>query len=223
MANSGLKNKGIELLKATNNNIDKITEICKKEADKSLKFGTKLGKEMQKEQMVQQIKEGVNAFYSPITKTILIPEKNMRLTVFHEMGHAMNDNFGKLSKIFMRNRKLSSLLMPISAIAIFKTKKATGEKSDNPIGKATDFIKNNAGKLSFLTFIPVLADEGLASIKGQKFAKKVLSSELANKASKANLYGFMTYLSLAIASSIGVTLGVKVKDAIAKPKYIEPS
>lgn len=75
--------------------------------------------------------------------------------------------------------------------------------------------------MTFATFIPTLLEEGLASIKGNNFAKKVLSPELAKKVSKTNALGFSTYLGLATLSSLGIYLGTKVKDAIAKPKLVK--
>ncbi|MDD3436331.1 MAG: hypothetical protein PHC64_04165, partial [Candidatus Gastranaerophilales bacterium] len=103
----------------------------------------------------------------------------------------------------------------------WKTKKAPNQEPKSTTDKTTTFIKENAGKLTFATFIPMLLEEGLASIKGNNFAKKVLSLELAKKVSKTNALGFLTYLGLTTLLSLGIYLGTKVKDAIAKPELVE--
>lgn len=111
--------------------------------------------------------------------------------------------------------------MPIAAIALFKTKKAPGEKTENQIGKATNFVKNNAGKLTFLAWLPTVVEEGLATFKGNKAAKQLLDSDLAKKVAKTNALGFSTYLLSAVLSSVGIYAAKKVKDKIAAPKEIK--
>lgn len=167
------------------------------------------------------VSSGSNALYTFKSKAIIMPEKDMVLAAFHEMGHAANSNLSKFGKLLQKCRPLMLLAGPIALIALFKSKKAPDEKPEGAVDKTTTFIKNNAGKLTFLSFIPMLLEEGMASIKGLKFAEKALSPELIKKVAKTNKLGFITYMGLALASSLGVYLGVKVKDAIAKPKPVE--
>lgn len=133
----------------------------------------------------------------------------------------MNANLSKVGKILQKCRHLSLLAMPIAAIALFKTKKAPGEKTENQIGKATNFVKNNAGKLTFLAWLPTVVEEGLATFKGNKAAKQLLDSDLAKKVAKTNALGFSTYLLSAVLSSVGIYAAKKVKDKIAAPKEIK--
>lgn len=130
----------------------------------------------------------------------------------------MNANLSKIGKILQKNRALAMLSLPIALIALLKTKKAPNEEPKNKLDKITTFIKNNAGKLTFATFLPTIAEEGLATIKGNKLAKQLLDPELAKKVAKTNALGLSSYILLATLSAIGIHLGVKVKDAIAKPK-----
>ena len=81
-----------------------------------------------------------------------------------------------------------------------------------------DFIKENAGKLTFALNIPILLEEGMATMKGNKLAKSVLSPQLAKKVAKTNRLGFATYLCLAVGSGVGVYLATKVRDAIVHGK-----
>lgn len=133
----------------------------------------------------------------------------------------MNANLSKFGKILQKCRPMALLAIPVSLIALWKTKKAPGEEPKNGLDKTTTFIKNNAGKLTFLAFLPTLLEEGLASVKGNKLAKKLLNPELAKKVAKTNALGFSSYALLATLSGLGVYLGTKVKDAIASKKLVE--
>jgi len=156
--------------------------------------------------------------------TILLPEKNLSLTAFHEIGHAANANLSKIGKLLQKSRNPLLLgVMPIIAlIALGKTKKAPEQNPQGAVDKTTTFIKENAGKLTFAAFLPILIEEAMASIKGNKFAKNAgLSTELLNKISKTNKIGYLTYIGSALLTSYAIYLGVKVKDSIAKPKPVE--
>lgn len=153
-------------------------------------------------------------------KTIVAPEKNLSLAIFHEIGHAANNHLDEIGKLLQKSRKpLMFIVTPlIGLVALCKTKKAPNQEPQGTMDKATDFIKNNAGKLTFLAFVPILAEEAIASIKGCKFAKEAgLSTELVAKVAKTNKIAYLTYLGSALLTSLGIYLGVKVKDAIAKP------
>ena len=49
----------------------------------------------------------------------------------------------------------------------------------------------------------------------------MLDPKLAKKVAKTNALGYSTYLALAALSRLGIYLGTKVKDFIAKPKPVE--
>lgn len=218
---SGLEAKGVGIIKATAENADEISRIMSKELDKTfLKHLPKQVKEVVGSIYSSQVTSGENAFYSSASKKIIMPEKKLGLALFHETGHAMNANLSKFGKILQKCRPMAMLMLPIAAIALYKTKKAPGEEPKNNLDKATTFIKNNAGKLTFAAFLPTLLEEGLASLKGNKVAKQLLSPELAKKVAKTNALGFSTYLLTAVLSSLGIYLGTKVKDAIAKPEPV---
>ena len=222
ISSSGLKEKGIQIVKAGLENETEIVEIMGREYNKGIfKFMPKAIKSFLADNGSAAVINGKNAFYAPASKKVVIPQKGLELATFHEIGHALNANMSKFGKILQKSRGLQLLSIPIALIALFKTKKAEGEEPKNGLDKATTFVKNNAGKLTFATFIPMLAEEGLATIKGNNIAKKLLSPELAKKVAKSNALGFSTYLMLATLSSLGIYLGVKVKDAIAHKKSVE--
>lgn len=148
-----------------------------------------------------------------------MPENKLSLCAFHEIGHAANANLSKIGKLLQKGHRLEALVLPI-ALTIFKPQKAPDEKPNGAFDKVTDFIKNNAGILTFLSLAPKLAEEAMASIKGNKFAQKILSPELVQKVAKTNKFGLITYLGTALASSVGIVLFREVYDAITKPKLI---
>jgi len=219
---SGLEDKGVSIIKTTAENKDEVAKIVQKEIDNSpLKYLPKGLKDSLGKKIYSQMTSGQNACYTFASKKILMPEKELCLALFHETGHAMNANLSNIGKALQKCRIATALGLPIALIALLKNKKAEGEKPKNDLDKTTTFIKNNAGKLTFATFIPMLLEEGLATAKGNKFAKEILSSNLAEKVVRTNSLGFMTYLLLATTSSLGIYLGTKVKDSIARNKIAD--
>ncbi len=213
---SGLAKKGVEILRAGENNMEETAEAVAKEYSRGIL----------KHVIPENIRkfvggiysriftEGGNAAYLDSAKKIVIPEDKLQLAFFHEAGHALNANMNSITKVLQYSRVLGLLVLPISLIALFKNKKEEGEESNGFLDKATDFVKNNAGKLTFATFVPMLIEEGLATLKGNKMAQNVLSADLAKKVAKTNAYGFASYMILAALSSLGIHLATKVRDKV---------
>ena len=83
--------------------------------------------------------------------------------------------------------------------------------------KTNNFIRDNAGKLSFVATIPMLVEEAAATIKGQKWAKEFLTPDLAKKVLKGNSIAYGSYLLTAASLVFASWTAVKIKDrAIAK-------
>lgn len=199
---------------------------------------------------IESTKQGNNSYYSKNTegtlfdkfkkllpkekaealksKTIYRPEKNLSLLIFHEMGHAANEHFSKIGRLLQKIRGPLMKLAPITIllIGLLKTKKAPDEKPKKTTDKVNTFIKNNAGKLTFLALTPMLIEEAMASIKGYSFAKEAgLSKDLLAKVAKTNnIAYFGSYFASAVLGSLGIALAIKVKDAIAhkKLKKVKP-
>lgn len=216
LEDSGLKAKGVSVIKATEENADEVKQLLQQ-----LFTSNPFGKFCKKEQIETLVKrkfkdifDGNQSCYIDKFKKIILPEKGLSLLFFHEAGHAMNYNFSKIGKLLKNCRYLEFFIAPIALIALFKDKKDPDEKPKNNFDKATTFIKNNAGKLTFAAFLPKLIDEGLASIKGYNLAKKALSPELVKKVAKTNILAFLTYLSSAVFGSLGIYLSVKVRDKL---------
>ena len=178
-------------------------------SDKAHKLSTKL----------KIVGKGENAFYSPITKDIMINIDKLGGASFHEMGHALNATGSKAIKALAIGRHITRLFVPlILAVGLLKPKKKDGQEPNGIIDKATTFIKNNAGKLAFAALIPTLAEEGLASIRGGQIAKKVLDPKLLKQVNKHNFFAWTTYLAGALVTSGSAALAVKIRDAIAEKK-----
>lgn len=180
-----------------------------------------LSKEIKAFVALAQFKLGINAGYLPEMNKILIPNKSLTTSAFHEMGHAMNKNFSKIGRLLQKSRKFSLLAAPVIAgIAIMIKKKVSDPPSDKKIQRTKDFVKKNAGVLAFASFLPVIIEEGMATFKGNKLAKSLLDKKLLNKVKIANALGLVTYFMAAATVAVSTAVAVKVKDNI-QAKYEE--
>ena len=214
---SGVKDLGVKVLRAGKTGITDWYPKQKAGKWKSLK-------NMITSMMESTVEEGKNAFFSPDVNKVVIPPKGkgaLQLSVFHEIGHSMNFNTSKIGKLLQKGRLLGLLALPIGLIALWKTKDTSDEKTNSIVDKSTDFVKDNAGKLTFATFLPTLIEEGMASIKGNKLAKNILKPQLASKVAKCNGIAYLTYLTAAVMAGLGMWAAVSVKDKIASKNQID--
>ena len=218
---SGLKGKGVSILDANNRNLQAIKDAILKDCNKGLckHLPEKLKKRVV-DNAAQLAVDGKNAFYSFSSKQLILPKKALGYAHFHELGHAINANISSIGKFLQKSRHLALLATPIFLIGLFKTKKAEGEKPKGAIDKTTNFIKENAGKLTFLAFMPLLIEETMATIKGAKIAKKTMGANVAKKVLKTGAWGGASYLAVALLTTLGTTLAIKIKDAIAHRKQV---
>lgn len=167
-------------------------------------------------------KKGDNAGYLRDANKIITPNKSLQTSVFHEMGHAMNNNFGTITKTLQKNKATFQYVPAlVLLVSLMNKRKTTDEKEQNDsiFQKTGDFIKRNAGKLAFLSFVPTLAEEGIASLKGQNIAKELtkdgtLTKELFKKIQATNAFGFSTYTLSALATALSIKFAIAVKDKI---------
>lgn len=167
------------------------------------------------------IKAGNNAAFLPNSNKILVNMKKMSGATFHEMGHALNKNSSVIGKALQKLRKPGMLLGSAALlIGAFKRKKVEGEEPKGISDRFTTFIKNNAGKLAFLGFVPTLVEEAMASIKGAKMAKPLVSADALKKINRVNGKAWLTYFAAAIGVGLAARTASWINDKIVSPKRI---
>ncbi len=226
---SDLAEKGVKIIDATAENRGKITSAVKKCLPKWVRNMAAKNKQLldgvnsKIGQMTDSVVKGKNAFFVPKANIIAVNKDKMSVAAFHEMGHAMNKHFGGFAKILQKTRAPFMALTSLALLtALFKRKKADGEKPQGVFDKATTFIKNNCGKIAFLGFLPTILEEGAASIKGAKLAKGLISAEQLKALNKFNGKAWLTYAGTAVATGLGAFVISKVRDSIAHPTEIKP-
>lgn len=147
--------------------------------------------------------------------SVVLSKEGLHSAGFHELGHAMNRNLSKFGKFLQSSRPVSMYLPVLLALYGACTRKAKPKDEESKLNgaqKTHNFVRNNAGKLAFLASVPMLLEEGMATVKGQKFANKLLKPDLAKKVSKANIWAYMTYVTVALFGAFAATTAVKLKD-----------
>ncbi len=213
----GVLDKGVKILDVTTHQgKEAISGLVEQELNghKLLSRLPKSAREFASSLLGSVFTSGGNAAYLPNTKTVVLAGDKLGLTVFHEAGHAINANASKIGRVLQACRGTSLLALPISFIALFKRPKMEGQKPEGAVDKATTFVKKNAGKLTFATFLPMLIEEGMASVRGCKMAKSV-SPEIFKATCKVNGLAYLTYLGVAVATSIGIAVARNIRDKFA--------
>jgi hypothetical protein len=158
------------------------------------------------------LENGKNSFAFPDSKKIFLPLNKLCMAGYHETGHLIFRNKPAVNAVKVLSR-VRYLGFPIFLTGIL-TRTKTDNKELTPGNKFTNFVRQNAGKLILLTFIPRLFEEAMASHYGNKLAKKVLDTSLYKKVVKFNAVAFSSYLLTAVGAALSVFTAVKVKDAI---------
>lgn len=181
---------------------------------------------------VSTFKTGKNAAFDTVAKQIIMPNKSHQSSVFHEIGHALNQNSVLKYLQNMRPYAPAAAEMFLFA-ALLAPRKKDGEdgKHYNKIEKLESKIKNNIGKLTLLAGLPIVLEEGIASLKGNKIAKNLtkegyLSKDLLKKVYSGNLKGFSTYalvymLANVVAAKVAIAVKDKIQDNYAKKKNLD--
>ncbi len=152
---------------------------------------------------LEAVAKGQNAFYSNDIKLAVAPKSRPSL-ILHELGHAINSSKGKLLRFLQKSRGWAPAVPTVLLLLNDSTKRVDGKKN---------FIERNAGLIGFSAFLPTIAEEGLASLRGIKAAKRVLGKNINISALKRNyFFALMTYV---IA---GISLGIAAKQNIVLSK-----
>ena len=235
MESSGLASKGVKIVK----DIDPKGKGRKviNEFMKYFKLPKKVSSFIKSFHPFYSVKLGRNACFDP-EKNLVAFSNKMALSQFHEMGHAMN-KYGKIGSLFQSARQDLGMKMlkmgklkgankyvalaagltaaAVSTVALFKNKKAEGEEPKGFFDKAGTMIKNNVGKLTFLTMLPIAVEEALASFKGEKAVKNLINPELFKKVKFTNRLGLATYVIATVGAGVAMRLATNIRDKIAQP------
>lgn len=145
-------------------------------------------------EMLGPVARGENAFYADSLKLAVAPKSKPSL-ILHELGHAINAGKGKFMRFLQKSRGYVSAV-PATLLML---KGLCGNKDDKP-----NFIERNAGKIGFLAFLPTIVEEGIASLRGLKYAKQLKGVNLS--ALKRNyFFAWMTY----VIAGLGLAVGAK--------------
>lgn len=218
---SGLKAKGVKLnfIDHSPESLNHLREIIKKEVPKNNAFSRRLSWNN-----FETFKEGANAAYFSNANEIVVNSKNLYSSVYHELGHAMNRNGNWFTKGLQKARAITpfgvSLLAPIFLAVglLHKVDNTKPKEQKGKVERTLDFISNNAGKLTLATYIPMLGEEGLASIRGLKAAAKHLPKDVISKLGANYLRAWGTYAGIAAAVSGGVALGIHIANKMKEKK-----
>lgn len=227
---SGLKTKNLKIIDAGDAKNKKSLETLfslkslEEKYSKSKNFLTKLflKRRIKKcKEIISSVSNGTDAFYAPNNNWIVLNKKKRAISVFHEMGHAMNNHFSCVGKALQKIRHKNKYILGILvATALFKRKKVEGEKTEGWFDKTTTFVKNNVGKLAFISFLPMLIEEAMASIKGQKLAKTLLSADKIKNITKHNSLGWLSYLAGAVIYTLSIVVASNARDELVPPQKI---
>lgn len=154
--------------------------------------------------------------YNPICNNVISGSTS---SLLHEVGHAINKNKNFLTRIPSRLAMMSTVLLtPLAILTAMFHKKDKNQNPENKsfLTKTMDFIKDNTGLTIAGLSLPLLAEEGMASLRAVKFANKsTLMTEAVKKAhSKLLLMAFGTYAAGAVVLTAMAKTAVWVKDKI---------
>lgn len=222
---SGLKKKGIKLafIDGSKESLEHLKNVCANEVKPKTALGRRL-----LNTYTQMFGKGANAAFFQTSNECIVHSKNLYTSVYHELGHAMNANGNWLTKGLQRARGLTPLGASIVApfalgVALFHKVDNTKPKEQKGIvEKSLDFVANNAATITAASYVPMLAEDGLASIRGLKAVKPHLGKNMTLKLAKNYTVAFGTYAIAAIGVSLGVKCGIWLANKIKNPKNTEP-
>lgn len=157
---------------------------------------------------------GANAFFNSLNNSVTYNKEKFSLSAFHELGHAFNFNNSTFWKTMQHARIPLMMVASLIALipAITKESKAQDGKELTAGQKAKNFIRNSAPVAATVTMFGIVAEEAMATIRGNQWAKQVLDSTLAKKVAKTNAIGLASYALGAVALGVGAYIAKKVKD-----------
>lgn len=206
---SGLQDKGIKLKDI------KRTELLKYKPAKGWKNIFANYAKQQEIGDINSVAQGYDSLFCTKTKSIKCNTKLFGMAIPHEMGHAMNYTDRGFAKILSKTRGLSRFAPIALAIGILCPPQKEGEKSETLIGKTLDFTKEHCVAISAISQTPMLLEEGLASMRGEKLAKKFMTPEKFKAIKIFNRKAWLTYAAFAATMTAMTYTGSKLRNLTA--------
>lgn len=157
-------------------------------------------------------------------KKVYINTKNGMHMFPHELGHALNHRIlGKCGQRIvygvLRNRKVSGNMLRLTlltSLLVNNKKERKNNDSSNIIIRGIHFIKDHCGKLAFLALTPLVIEEGMASVNGQRMSKKYFDKDIMKIITKSHLHSFASYLRFPVTAAISMYAANIVRDIAYK-------
>lgn len=168
---------------------------------------------------INDYKIGRNACFIPKTKEVLINTDKISIAGFHELGHALNTLKSKFGVKYLAKLRGPGYVIAgiMEYFAIFSRTKPKGAPRS-----VTDVIEDNCGKIAFISMLPVVAEEAVASYRGVKLARKSGVPEyLIKNMKKLYAKALATYGGRAVLGGLAVYASRKVMDYYTRPRQVE--
>ena len=165
------------------------------------------------ENMLFMVSKGLNAFYMPEGNFSVTAKKRASL-MMHEIGHAINANKSPVLKHLIT----ASRIVPgvVCSLLLFNsiTHSAKYEQGENRsrFTKIKDFFEANASKMAFLSFVPMICEEAMATTHGLKYAYKVLGQAKIGTFAKLYAVGLSSYIGAAALTSFAIKKASEERD-----------
>ncbi len=154
-----------------------------------------------------------------VNERIAITSEATQEMMLHEIGHAKVANKKFLRPLLTVGKKLPMISVVSGFFALEHTPRPNDKKKPKTLWEKTqDYMDDNIGKTTFLTFVPLFVEKLIASEKSLKYAQKYLDKSNIKALRKLYLIGFLTYLATAFAASAGIGLGNKIQNNMIKQK-----
>lgn len=215
-----LNDEEIKILNESANKVLKKANLEKLIDIKNITSKTKLSDFMQYPLTIldlQQVQQGANAFFDG-AGSIYINKEIAPNLFFHEIGHAHNSKFSSfLKKIFPLYLPSQRVPFVVAfASLLLNEEKPKDGKELTKFQKAKNIFRKTLPFLAAASSLPMLLEEGMATKKGNKWAKELLDSALAKKVAKGYKFGFITYLLVPTSAFLISFLGMKYKDFLSE-------
>ena len=162
----------------------------------------------------EQFAQGRNACFMPKRNIVKLNRDKAPILGLHELGHAFNANNSVFLKTMQKTIKYGKLFalgfafLPI----LTKEEKAYENKELTKKQKFKNILRKASPLLAFISFIPTLTEEAIASIRGCAWAKELLNKDLYKKVAKTNAIAYVSYLLTALSFSALALVGKLAKD-----------